>query len=200
MSRTRRLAFVVSSLVGMPLARGADIATTHHFTADLALEGNRAITAAGFGWTAIIVMNAAVVAAVAACTVYWWRRPLRLAAPPGRQTAWRLASFNYFGEACSAGRLLARSLVGMPRNWLMFAQLVGVVAPVVLIAGSGMAVLSWFAVYAWHWSAYRWAYRAAFPTFPYLLLLPLGLAAAAAFVESEWRRFQVEARGPTGRG
>ena len=137
----KRFLFALFSILGLSSARAADIITTHHFSADLAHEGNGVITASGLGWPGIVALNAAVVVGISLCTLYWWRRPLRYASVAGSDDPWSLASFNYFGRVFSPASFLWRLSVSWPKNWRMFAQFVGVVAPSLLMAASTMAVV-----------------------------------------------------------
>ena len=192
----KRFLFALFSILGLSSARAADIITTHHFgyangrtVFRFAREGNVVITASGLGWPGIVALNAAVVVGISFCTLYWWRRPLRYASVAGRDDPWSLASFNYFGRVFSPAAFLWRLSVSWPKNWRMFAQFVGVVAPSLLMAASAMAVFSWFALHQWHWAAYQALYRQLFPGFPYALLVPVYGGLVAGFYRSEWRRF-----------
>ena len=185
----QRFLFALFSILGLSSARAADIITTHHFSADLAREGNGVITASGLGWPGIVALNAAVVVGISLCTLYWWRRPLRYASVAGHDDPWSLASFNYFGRVFPPASFLWRLSVSWPKNWRMFAQFVGVVAPSLLMVASAMAVFSWFALHQWHWAAYRALYQQLFPGFPYALLVPVYGCLIAGFYRSEWRRF-----------
>ncbi len=184
----KRFFFAIFSILGLSSARAADIATTHYFTADLAREGNGVITASGLGWPGIIALNAAVVFGLSLCTLYWWRSPLRYTPAAGHDDPWSLASFNYFGRVLPPASFLWRLSCSWPKNWRMFAQFVGVVAPSLLMAASAMAVFSWFALHQWHWVIYRALYRQLFPGFPYALLVPIYCGLIAGFYRSEWQR------------
>ena len=184
----KRFLFAIFLILGLSSARAADIVTTHQFTVDLALEGNGVITASGLGWTGIIALNVAVVFGLSLCTLYWCRTPLHYMPAAGRDDPWSLASFNYFGRVLSPASFLWRLSFSWPRNWRMFAQFAGVVAPCLLMAASGLAVLSWFALHQWHWAVYRTLYRQFFPGFPYALLVPIYCGLIAGFYRGEWRR------------
>ena len=187
----KRFLFALFSILGLSSARAADIVTTHHFSANLAREGNGVITASGLGWPGIIALNAAAVFGLSLCTLYWWRRPLRYTPVAGHDDPWSLASFNYFGRVLSPASFLWWLSCSRPKNWRMFAQFIGVVAPSLLMVASAMAVFSWFALHQWHWAAYQTLYRQLFPGFPYALLVPVYGGLVAGFYRSEWRRFRV---------
>ena len=185
----KRFLFALFLILGLSSARAADIAVTHHFSADLALEGNGFVTASGLGWPGIIALNAVVVLGLSLCTLYWWRVPLRYTPASGHDDPWSLASFNHFGQVLSPAAFLWRLSVSWPRNWRLFAQFVGVVGSSLLMAASILAVFSWFALHQWHWATYRSLYRQLFPGFPYALLVPVYGAVVAGFYRGEWRRF-----------
>ena len=186
----KRFLCAVFLILGLSSARAADIVTTHHFSANLALEGNRVVTASGLGWPGIIALNVLVVLTLSLCTLYWWRVPLPYAPVPGHDDSWSLASFNYFGRVLSPAAFVWQLSSAWPKNWRMFVQFVGVVAPCLLMVASALAVLSWFALHEWHWAAYQILYRRLFPAFPYALLVPVYGGLVAGFYHGEWRRLR----------
>ena len=175
----------------MTVGRAADAATTYRFSPDLSREGNQLLLhLGGHGWLGLILINAVAVLAVALCTLYWARTPLAYVEPPeGQRDMWSFASYNLFGRVLTRAAFLWRASTSRPKNWRFFCQLIGVVVPPVLMLASVLAVLSWYALEAWHWTFYRTLYREGHYLFPYALLAPFYVAVVARFVRAEWRRF-----------
>jgi hypothetical protein len=73
----RSKSFIALSIFLMACARIADVAVTYQFSPDLAFEGNPMVRSFGMGWTFLLTANILAVLAIAACSIYWLRHPLK---------------------------------------------------------------------------------------------------------------------------
>jgi len=185
----KRTCFTALAILGMLIARAADIAVTYHYSPDLHYEGNPAVLLFGAGWPFLIGVNILVVCLVTACLVYWWRKPLQHSPTPEVQDVWEFASHTYFGRVHKRMKLLWYVLVSRPRNWRCGLQLLGVSLPPMIMVCSAGAVFTWVALHEWRWQGYLSVYKALCPFFPYGFMIPAGLLAQAVFFHYEYRRY-----------
>ena len=190
MSRT--LIFV-TSIIAPTIARAADIGTTYAFSPDLKLEGNTAMASLGF--PGIITLNIAIVVAVALMTYWWWRHPAALRMPENIDDTWAFASLNYFDTEYSRRAFIYKFITKLPTNWPVAIQMTGLALSAILVVGSFMAVFSWFAIHDWQLIWYRKAYFRTQYAFPYVLLLPVYVAATATYFRVEHARVRAERIG-----
>ena len=167
-------------------ARAADIGTTYAFSPDLAKEGNSLMAALGF--PGIIILNLVILAVCWRLVFYWYRYPLAYQLPKEADSVSAFASLNYFGDERFAQNFPYRFVTRNPKNWRMCAQMAGIQLCVILSVGSGLAVLSWFAIHAWGWDWYNGLYAKTNFVFPYILIVPFYLLATKWYFATEHNR------------
>ncbi len=152
----KRLWIALFTLATLGVARASDIATTLHFSPDLAREANPLVLWFGVELKSLLVGNVLIVLflLVGPLAIYACQGPIRLHPTPATlrdhvclQLHGRKLPFPHF-----LGMLLF--LVPFPRNYLQLLRVIGLALTWAVIAGSFAAVLAWWATFGWHWAAY----------------------------------------------
>ena len=187
MKRTR---FAVRSLVGLLLARVADVGTTYYFSPDLRFEGNPLVSVFRWGWTVLVATNVALYLLAGAAMIYWCCWPLRYEPCAAVTNVWTFASWAYFRKVYPFWTLIGKSCYKLPKNWPHCIQLVGFTLVPATILQSLWAVLGWFLIHHFHARAFFFGFwRAWWPLsiyWPLLSIFPL----MYWFYHDEYRRYR----------
>jgi len=171
------------------LARTTDAGVTYHYSPDLANEANPLVKYVDQGWPALLVVNGVLSALVLACTVYWWRRPIRYVLPANVSGVWTFASYALYGRVYSPGRFVLAMFTRLTGNWRHIAQLFGFIFPPVVSIGSLAGALTWarrdFSSLSWYWRACE---VLGYPWYVLVPAMPFAVVLTVLFYRSEYRR------------
>lgn len=189
---SKRTLTAILWILMLTAARAADFATTHHFSPDLALEGNPLVTRLGGHWATLVTVNVAGVALIAACTVLHARARPRTHLSGQARNTWEFAALSLYGRRLTPAGFMLRRLL-----WLRlparghrraFLELAGFVLPPAMVTASLLTVYSWFAIRAWHWETFTAVYNQTGIWLIVLGALPVAALAEVAHHREEFRR------------
>jgi hypothetical protein len=176
----KRLWTALLTLATLGVARASDIATTLHFSPDLAREGNPLAAWFGMDLTSLLVVNILGLLVLVVCplAVYCCRGPAVLDRPAA--TLREYVSLQLHGQTMPIVPFLGMILLHfpVPKNRIQLLRVLGLALAWGLIAASFSAVFAWWATYGWPWPAYIGFRRSL--SIPGLPLLE-GLVGVAAF-------------------
>lgn len=182
--------FVACSVGLMILGRIADTLVTYHFTPNLDLEANPLVSVLGLGWSPLLAVNLLVLLGITSCSFYWCARPASYERCADVHDLWTFASFACYGRVYPPLTFLRRRLLMPPASRAHTLHLIGAVMPVTIAVISGVAVLSWEALYGRQWEGYSLFYKTLWPIFPYGVIIPTAWIATVFFYHHEFRRYQ----------
>ena len=179
-------------LATMLAARAADTVATLRFNPDLSAESNPIVSLLGGGWTALLVLNALICAAVAVCTISYSRAQPRVGLIPCAESAWDFAALALYGVKMGKFQFLRCNFFSLSlppkRQRPFFWQLLGFALPPAITTVSLIAAFSWIAIRGWRIPWFIHLHREV----GYLLAIIPGLfvlaAAEAIYFSSEYRR------------
>jgi hypothetical protein len=182
--------FAAISIGLMLLGRVADTLVTWHFSPTLELEANPLASVFKLGWPSLLAANLMVVAGIVSCSVLWCVRPTRYERSPEVHDLWSFASFACYGRVYPPLAFLRRRLFVPPTRRGHILCFIGAVMPVTVAVVSGLAVLSWHAVYGNEWPGFSQLYSLLWPCFPYAVVIPTLWIASLFFYHFEFRRYK----------